>query len=235
MTKHKILLIDDNQDLLSFLARFLRQAGFNVITAPNGAEGLQKTRDQRPDVIVSDVVMPDVAGTELLTKIKEENIPTRFIFMTGARTDLRDTVEFVKLGACEVLHKPFLGSDVLNAVNRALALESALALHVREPAPLIKSLLAQVEGDLQRAKREEARLAALSRRLLWRDVLTRLLYLAVAIGCTVLFFRLGIVAHGLALLVFPIFVFLMLVLPFDRIKTLAANLRKSEGRATFDQ
>ena len=102
----QILVVDDEENVVELMRHILKEANFDVICAYGGTEGIRYTIDNHPDLVISDVMMPDVDGIEFLTKLKEKNIRTRFIFMTAVYTSLRDTVRFIKLGACDVIHKP---------------------------------------------------------------------------------------------------------------------------------
>jgi DNA-binding response OmpR family regulator len=237
MKRPRVLVVDDDETLRMLMIEVLKGAGFDAAGASGGAQGIQLAIKDRPDVVISDVCMPDVDGVEFLTKLKEAKVGTRFIFVTGVFTDLRDTVKFVKLGACDVIHKPFDVAKLESAVKRALALESALSLNVSDPAPLIKNILAEADAihyERQRltAAQEQFRIA--KRDTQWQVVLIRLLYLLAAGGVTVLFYRLHVISSNAQLFALPVILFILLSLPFDRIKTLIAKLRKTEGKATFE-
>lgn len=237
MKRPRILVVDDQAAIRELLVDVLSVAGFDVTTAKGGAQGIQRALKDRPDVVISDVCMPDVDGVEFLTKLKEAKVGTRFIFVTGVYTDLRDTVKFVKLGACDVIHKPFDTENLVSAVNRALALESALSLNVSDPAPLIKKVLAEADSihlELERLgeAREEFRKAKMA--VQWQVVFIRLLYLLASGAATVVFYRLHVISSDAQLFALPVILFILLSLPFDRIKTLIAKLRKTEGKATFE-
>lgn len=173
--------------------------------------------------------MPDVDGIEFLTKLKENKIRTRFVFITGVRTSLHDTVNFIKLGACDVIHKPINSTELVSRLKRALALDSALSLHVSNPAPLVANALAEAEALEQR----ESRLQQKETEQQWRTVIIRLIYFVLAATITVLFYRLDIIRGTLSPLALLALFFVLLSLPFDRIKTFIARLRGAEGRATF--
>ena len=224
----RVLVVEDERPIAEVLTEML-SAEFDVTCAYGGAEGLQRALQQEFDIVLSDVMMPDVDGVEFLTKLKEKRVRTRFIFVTGIRKSLRDTVSFIKLGACDVIHKPFEKIEVISRLKRALALESALSLHVIDPAPLVVNALVEAEA----LERREESLRRKESEQQWRSVLVRLIYFLTAGSITAFFYRLGMIRGTLSPLALLAILFALLSLPIDRIKTLAANMRKGEGRAAF--
>lgn len=105
----KILLVDDDKDLLLITKVILeRTAGFHVLQATAGAEALEIARREGPDVVLMDVMMPDMDGPELLVKFRQEatlkDIPV--IFLTG-KTDPAQVIRLGELGAQGIIQKPF--------------------------------------------------------------------------------------------------------------------------------
>lgn len=93
-----ILVVDDEANFREIFSTKLTVAGFSVVTAQNGAEGIQKARETRPDLILMDVKMPVMSGTEATLKIKEDPLikDTRVVFLT-AFGDPRTEMEGVDL------------------------------------------------------------------------------------------------------------------------------------------
>ncbi len=69
--KTKILLVDDDQNLSNLLSQFLRQSNFEVLAAPNGLAGLRLAYNERPDLVLLDVMMPGMDGWEVCTRLRE--------------------------------------------------------------------------------------------------------------------------------------------------------------------
>lgn len=257
MKKARILVVDDNENVATLMAYILEQlSNFEVVSASGGAEALDLIFSQGFELVITDVDMPDVNGTELVAKLKSAKVKTRVIFVTGEYVDLHDTVEFVKLGVCDVLHKPFNPIDLIASARRALALEDPLSsLYASEPSSMLKqaisenlALTAKVTAQEKRNKELDATVLRLrgdirgleleaqsaSRKQFFTEiVLTRLLYLAAVAGLTILFYRYGMIERGTLLYAFPAILFVLLSLPLDRIKGFIAKMKKAEGRATF--
>ena len=129
----KILVIEDNQSILAIIIDIL-EANFLVIVAKNGREGIEKAQQELPDLIICDVIMPEVDGYEVLKSLRKnlvtEAIP--FIFMTAKSTkaDLREGME---LGADDYLTKPFTKDELTKAINTRLDLS---LIHISEPTRL---------------------------------------------------------------------------------------------------
>lgn len=101
----------------------LESVPHTVIEAPNGTVGVQLFRDQKPDLVITDILMPDKEGLETVREIRQIDPLARILAMSGSGTAekpdfLRAAKEF---GAAETLQKPFRRAELLAAVERALA------------------------------------------------------------------------------------------------------------------
>ena len=114
----KILVIEDEENILSNLKFLLDANGFETLTAVDGLEGLQIAKKNLPDLIVSDIMMPKIDGYELKAKLnaskRTSTIP--FIFLT-AKAEMQDLREGMNLGADDYLIKPFKSADLLRAIE----------------------------------------------------------------------------------------------------------------------
>lgn len=115
-----ILLIDDEDLVRAGLRRPLEQAGHTVIEARDGAEGLRRFYEWQPDVVVTDIIMPNVEGIEVILTLRREAPQVKIIAISGGglkRTPL--FLEFAsEFGANEVLQKPFPPSALVATVSR---------------------------------------------------------------------------------------------------------------------
>ncbi len=117
----KILLIEDNPDVRENTAEILELAGYEVLTAPHGKTGVELAQAEKPDLIICDIMMPELDGygvLHILSK-KPETAGIPFIFLT-AKTEKTDIRKGMNLGADDYLTKPFDDTDLLNAVEARL-------------------------------------------------------------------------------------------------------------------
>ncbi len=129
MAKGKLLIVEDDTRLLEALRLHLGKAGYEIITAANGLEGLQKMYTHRPDLIVLDVMMPRMDGWETCRRIREmSDVP---IIMLTALGQEDEKVKGLKLGADDYLAKPF-GLKELEARVEAVLRRTRLPPPTRE-------------------------------------------------------------------------------------------------------
>ena len=118
--KKKILVIEDDEKITAALAIRLEANGYDVLTAPNGFAGLKSAVEQRPDLLIMDIWMPNGIGFSVAQRIRDlglTDIPV--IFMTGSKLPgLRRTAK--KLGAAAFFEKPYEPAELLNAIQMAL-------------------------------------------------------------------------------------------------------------------
>jgi len=115
---YRVLLVDDDRAIRDSLARALDLEGYEVLTAADGAEALRITREEHPDVLVLDVMMPSVDGLTVCRVLRFEQDRTPILMLT-ARTETTDRVAGLDAGADDYLPKPF-DLDELLARLRAL-------------------------------------------------------------------------------------------------------------------
>jgi len=115
----KILVIDDDNDIIVLLKRFLTKHGYEVETAFTGAQGEKLIESFKPDLVMCDYRLDDMDGGTLLGKIKELNPSLPVIIITGY-SDLRTAVKVVRMGAFDYITKPFIPDEILYIINQAL-------------------------------------------------------------------------------------------------------------------
>lgn len=118
MEKKKILLIEDDKNLLLNVKNFLEEEGFQLKTAMNGKNGLDTAKEWKPDLIICDINIPLKNGYQVLAELSKEK-PTKtipFIFLT-ARIEKEDLRKGMQLGADDYIFKPFDLDDLLNSVK----------------------------------------------------------------------------------------------------------------------
>jgi len=118
----RIFIVDD-QDFVRFtLKQVLARAGHEVIEASNGQEALAQIGTANPDLVITDILMPDMGGIEVIAELKNAHPKLKVIAMSGGgRTDNKDFLEIAsETGADATLLKPFRAQDVLELVDSAL-------------------------------------------------------------------------------------------------------------------
>ncbi len=117
-TRYKILAVDDEQRMVRFIQLNLEQDGFEVITAYNGKTALEQVRTQLPDLILLDIMMPDINGFEVLKKIREVN--TVPVIMLTAKGEEEDRIQGLELGADDYITKPFSPRELVSRIRAVL-------------------------------------------------------------------------------------------------------------------
>jgi two-component system KDP operon response regulator KdpE len=103
--KEKLLIIEDDADLVKALEVYFSRVGYQVIAAANGLEGLQRLYDERPDIVILDIAMPKMDGWEVCRRIRDlSNVP---IVILTARVQEDERVKGLRLGADDYVVKPF--------------------------------------------------------------------------------------------------------------------------------
>lgn len=118
----RVLLIEDDQTVRENTEELLMLSGYTVYTAKNGREGVEKAKHELPDIIVCDVMMPEMDGYDVLTNLAKNSstIEIPFIFLS-AKTDHKDIRKGMDLGADDYLTKPFEEEDLINAIESRIA------------------------------------------------------------------------------------------------------------------
>lgn len=116
---YKILFVDDEAEILNLMSDFFDGSKFELTCLDNPKAALQKIRNDRFDLIISDHKMPDMTGIELLKAIREVGDKTLFLFLTGY-VDLLDAEEALKLGAEDILVKPFSPSLLAEKMEKTI-------------------------------------------------------------------------------------------------------------------
>src|SRR5438105_14826436 len=122
-----LLIIDDNRSILTTFGEVFRENGFTVLTAPSAAEGLAYLAQQRPDVVLLDVSLPDQTGFETFQQIQVHDTRIPVIFITGEGTT-ETAIEAMKLGAYDYLVKPIELAQLEELVRRAASMSRLMRL-----------------------------------------------------------------------------------------------------------
>lgn len=120
MTSQRILVVDDEAKMRRVLEIMIQRMGHEVASASNGEEALQIMKATPANLVISDLRMPDMSGTELLTTLREQGNEVPVIIMTAYGT-IESAVEAMKLGACDYIIRPFDVDALELAINRIIA------------------------------------------------------------------------------------------------------------------
>lgn len=112
----RVLIVDDEPSLVELLSVSLRFQGFEVETATNGAEGLDKARAFRPDALILDVMMPGMDGFGMLRRLRADGVDAPVLFLT-ARDAVEDKVTGLTIGADDYVTKPFSLEEVVTRLR----------------------------------------------------------------------------------------------------------------------
>jgi DNA-binding NtrC family response regulator len=113
-----VLVVDDEEMMRSLLTKILSREGYNILTAEDGLQALEMLREDKIDIVISDMKMPRMNGFELLKHIKDEYPATGVIIMT-AYGDTYTVKDALLLGADEYITKPFKSFEISLVVERA--------------------------------------------------------------------------------------------------------------------
>lgn len=136
-----LLVVEDEPNILELLAGSLRFTGFEVITATNGADAVQAARRRRPDLIVLDVMLPDIDGFDVARRLRSGGDQTPVLFLT-ARDSVQDRIKGLTIGGDDYVTKPFSLEEVVARIRAVLRRFRGGA---QEPTP--RMVFADIELD----------------------------------------------------------------------------------------
>lgn len=125
MSKFKILLVDDEPDILEFLSYNLNKEGYEVETAENGVEGVKKAKIIKPDLILLDIMMPEMDGIEACNQIRQvESLANTLIVFLSARTEEFTQLAGYEVGANDYITKPVKPKVLMSKIKALLKLKT---------------------------------------------------------------------------------------------------------------
>jgi len=138
MSKQQILVVDDEPKILNIVKAYLEKDGYRVLTARDGKEGLDVARRESPDLIILDLMLPEMSGWDVCRALrKESRVP---IIMATARDEVTDRIVGLEIGADDYITKPFDPKELVARVHAVLRRAQSAAA---EPQPKVI-----VAGDL---------------------------------------------------------------------------------------
>lgn len=133
----KILVIDDDDRLRRVVEKALSLGGHQVLTAADGALGMAIFRKERPEIVVTDIIMPEQEGLGTIMMMRRERPEAKIIAMSGGgRMGNLDVLEAAHtLGSDEIIAKPFLPRDLLDLINRLVSDHAAVGVKTTHLPP----------------------------------------------------------------------------------------------------
>ena len=115
-----VLIVDDESAILDTLRILLKNEGFETHVALGGKQGIERLHDVKPDIVITDVRMPNVGGLEVLSAARQRDPDLPVILMTGGSKEPERTTKAVELGAVGLLYKPFSHAELNEIVASVL-------------------------------------------------------------------------------------------------------------------
>ena len=156
----KILIVDDEKDILEFLSYNLKKEGFSIYTASDGLEGLEKTKKIKPDLIIVDLMMPKMNGIEMCENIRnDKKLSNVIILFLTARSEDYTQIAALDSGADDFLKKPIkpkLLISKVKSVMRRFSLSKNLKNYIHKDVELdIEKYSVKIKGDNINLARKE--------------------------------------------------------------------------------
>ena len=136
----KVLLVEDDRKILSFIKKGLKEQGFLVDACENGDEGYDLASEQAYDVLILDIMLPGRDGLSILRGLREKKITVPVILLT-ARSALQERVEGLNLGADDYLSKPFYMEELLARIHAVTRRATGNQLSLMQAGPLTVNLI----------------------------------------------------------------------------------------------
>jgi two-component system alkaline phosphatase synthesis response regulator PhoP len=120
-SKKKILVVEDEPDILQLVKHYLEKEGFIALTAKNGSEALKNVKEDNPDLVVLDLMLPEINGLEVCKRLRSTPATARLpIIMLTAKAEESDTIVGLELGADDYVTKPFSPNALIARVKALL-------------------------------------------------------------------------------------------------------------------
>jgi diguanylate cyclase (GGDEF)-like protein len=121
-TSYRVLIVEDHQEMLQVLSKFLSERGFEIDEADSGEVALKKINSTKPDLVLLDVMLPGISGIEVAKKIRSNGKIKKYIpiLMLTAKSEIRDVITGLEVGADDYIIKPFSFDELIARVNSAL-------------------------------------------------------------------------------------------------------------------
>ena len=120
-TRQKILIVDDELDALTALKRALESDNYNVVEAVDGLSAIKKIKTEKPDIVLLDLMMPEIDGFEVCKRLKSDPLYKHVpIIMLTAKGEINDKIEGIEMGADDYITKPFNLNEIRARIKMVL-------------------------------------------------------------------------------------------------------------------
>lgn len=116
----KILYVEDNEDTADAVKTILTHAGFKTETALCGKDGLKMAKKSKYDLILLDIMLPDMSGWDIFTKLKKDHIRAKYAFLSAIPVSTERMAELKKAGVSDYITKPFEKNDLIARIKNML-------------------------------------------------------------------------------------------------------------------
>jgi DNA-binding response OmpR family regulator len=116
----KVLIVEDEPAIADVVARYLRRAGYETAVAGTGRDAVGRAEEARPDVVVLDLMLPDIDGLEVMRRLRRDELRRRAIILLTARGEESDRIVGLRLGADDYVVKPFSPAELVARVDAVL-------------------------------------------------------------------------------------------------------------------
>ncbi len=123
MEKSRILLVDDDSTITTSFQMVLQNEGYEVDTASDGRQALERFRQDNYQLIILDIKLPDINGIEVARRIRKHNNEVRLVIVTGY-PELEDSIETIELGIEEILLKPVNVEELIHVIRSTISTEA---------------------------------------------------------------------------------------------------------------
>ena len=161
----KVLVVDDDEDIVNIVSSLLQSEGYHTVTAINGKDAYDKAVANKPDLIIADIMMPEMDGWEFCWRVRENEAlaETPFIFLT-ARADVMDQIRGSEIGADDYIIKPFRKQELLKRVQNTFDVIDLLRKVKTDGVKPEATPAPKSKGDKSPAKKPSAKKAKPSKK-----------------------------------------------------------------------
>lgn len=124
LTKYSVLIVDDELPILNQMSYMLEDFVANVYTASDGLEALDMLSKHKIDIVITDLLMPNMHGITLISEIKKRNLPLAAIIITTAHSETNYLLDAIKLRVDGYLLKPIMAEEMLDLIEKSIALKA---------------------------------------------------------------------------------------------------------------